>query len=408
MGEWIRVSLGLTMDRTALCHTIRETLTRLPPPYDSHYGVVPPPLLETAIALEDAAPRYEAANAAIARIDAVAAELADPYLVSRVLARNEAVSSSAIEGTNSTLDELLASEENGDEEARSATNQVRSYAAILDTIIPRIRREGDRGFSFELVRSLHRDVMRYDPDYRGVPGDVRTDVVWIGGQGNIAYSTLNPPPPAQVGECLVQTIDYMRNEGMQSMTQGLIVRMALAHAQFEAVHPFRDGNGRVGRLLLPVMMAAAGHVPLYLSPYIELHKAAYYSALKDAQQRLQWAVMIGFMSDAIVGTADELMATRAALARLRNIWLGRRKYRGNSAALRALDLLPHYPIVTITRLAGLLGVSFLQARKAVDQLSSAGILTERTGYSRNRMYAAREALAIINRPFGEDALLPES
>ena len=102
------------------------------------------------------------------------------------------------------------------------------------------------------------------------------------------------------------------------------------------------------------------------------------------------------------------MATRAALARLRNIWLSRRKYRKSSAALLALDLLPHYPIVTISRLASLLGVSFPQAAEAVAQLSSAGILTERTGYTRNRMYSAREALAIINRPFGEEALIPKS
>jgi Fic family protein len=396
------------MHRNELCHAIQETLTRLPSPYEAHYGVVPPPLPETVIALEGAVARYEAANATIARIDAIAAELEDPYLVSRVLVRNEAVSSSAIEGTHSTLDELLSSEESDDEEARSATKQVRSYAILLDALIPTIRQEGDKGFTLELIRALHRGVMRDDPDYKDVPGDIRTRVNWIGGHGDIAYSAWNPPPPVDVVRCLIQTIDYMQNEDMQSMTQGLIVRMALAHAQFEAVHPFRDGNGRVGRLLLPLMMAAAKHVPLYLSPYIETHKPAYYEALKSAQQRLQWHAMVGFMSDAVVGAADELMATRAALARLRNIWLSRRKYRKSSAALLALDLLPHYPIVTISRLASLLGVSFPQAAEAVAQLSSAGILTERTGYTRNRMYSAREALAIINRPFGEEALLPKS
>lgn len=395
------------MRRNELAHAIQETLTRLPSPYEAHYGVVPPPLPETVIALEGAAARYEAANAAIARIDAIATELEDPYLVSRVLARNEAVSSSAIEGTHSTLDELLSSEENDDEETRSATKQVRTYAIVLDALIPRIRQEGDKGFTLELIRALHRDVMRDDPDFKDIPGDLRTRVNWIGGQGDIAYSTWNPPPPADVERCIAQTIDYLQNQGMQSMTQGLITRMALAHAQFEAVHPFRDGNGRVGRLLLPLMMAAAGHVPLYLSPYIETHKPAYYNALKAAQQRLEWPVIVGFMSDAVVGTVEELMATRAALARLREVWLTRRKYRKGSAALRALDLLPHYPIMTVNRLASLLGISYPQAGEAVAQLTSVGVLIERTGYSRNRMYSAREALAIINRPFGEAALLPE-
>ncbi|WOH64344.1 Fic family protein [Bradyrhizobium sp. BWA-3-5] len=84
---------------------------------------------------------------------------------------------------------------------------------------------------------------------------------------------MNPPPPADVPDCLAQTVDYLRNEGMQQMTQGFITRMAIAHTHFEAVHPFRDGNGRVARLLLPLMMAAEKHVPLYLSPYIESKKA---------------------------------------------------------------------------------------------------------------------------------------
>ncbi|WP_264784747.1 Fic family protein, partial [Gluconobacter cerinus] len=100
------------------------------------------------------------------------------------------------------------------------------------------------------------------------------------------YSVYNPPPPAAVPHFLEETLDYMREDGMQMMTQSLITRMALAHTHFEAAHPFRDGNGRVGRLLLPLMMAAEKQVPLYLSPYIELHKQADYAVLKQAQQKL--------------------------------------------------------------------------------------------------------------------------
>ena len=99
------------------------------------------------------------------------------------------------------------------------------------------------------------------------------------------------------------------------------------------------------------MMAADGHVPLYLSPYIEAHKEAYFRSLKDAQRRLDWPSAIGFLSDAIVGTVDELMATRRALEDLRGIWLGRRTFRGGSAARRVLALLPQYPVVTVRRLA---------------------------------------------------------
>lgn len=176
--------------------------------------------------------------------------------------------------------------------------------------------------------------------------------------------------------------------------------MAVAHSHFEAVHPFRDGNGRVGRLLLPLMMAAEGNAPLYLSPYIEANKPAYYAALKASQQRHDWQAMIGFVANAVTGTVSELLATRRALAELAGEWKSRR-------AFRALGLLSDYPMITIGRLASELGVSWAQASAAVGQLVSVGILLERTGYSRNRLFAATEVLALINRPFGEEPVAGE-
>ncbi|SFV17340.1 Fic/DOC family protein [Bradyrhizobium arachidis] len=191
------------------------------------------------------------------------------------------------------------------------------------------------------------------------------------------------------------------------MTQGFITRMAIAHAHFEAVHPFRDGNGRVGRLLLPLMMAAEKHVPLYLSPYIESKKGTYYASLKDAQQRLEWEPVVTFMADAVTGTVEELIRTRTALSELSERWRGRRKFRRGSAAMRALDKLHNYPVVTAKRLGDLLDVTPAQINQGIAQLEEAGILHERTGYARNRVYSAPEVLAVINRPFGEEPVLPE-
>jgi Fic family protein len=390
--------------RDDLAQPIRERLKRLPPPYQAHYGVVPLPPPENAIPLHAVAPRLSAADAALARIDTLAAELKNPYLISRILPRREAVSSSSIEGTNSTLDELLSVEET-DSGLNDAAVQVRDYALALDEFVPRASAEKHKIFTVALVQDLHRAVMAGDTTYRDRPGQLRTVVVWIGG-GNIAYSTYNPTPPENIIACLEQTMDYIRFEGMQQLTQSLIVRMGIAHSHFEAVHPFRDGNGRVGRLLLPLMMAAEDHTPLYLSPYIEKHKDAYYRSLEAAQQRLEWHEPAGFLADAIVGTVDELMVTRDALTALAELWRERRKFRQGSAALRALDILPHYPVLTIKRLAGLLQVSFPAATQAVEQLVEGGMLTERTGYARNRVFVATEALSIINRPFGETPILP--
>lgn len=396
------------MRRQDLCHAVRERLVRLPDPYANHYGVRPLPPPEHAIDVSSVAARYEAATAAMAKVEALAVEVRDPYLISRVLVRREAVASSSIEGTNSTLDELLSAEETEDGVPTSEAKQVRDYALALDKLVPEAQRRGPGIFDSELVCQLHQHVMRDAEDYKDVPGNLRQRVVWIGGGKDIAYSTYNPPPPADVPASLAQTIEYMRAEGLQVMTQGLVTRMAVAHAHFEAVHPYRDGNGRVGRLLLPLLMAADGRVPLYLSPYIEAHKTDYYGALKAAQQRLEWHAIVGYLADAITGTVDELMVTRATLSTLQEIWRQRRSYRSGSASLRALALLPHYPVMTVRRLTGLLDVSFKGASQAMDQLANAGVVVERTGYARNRVFVATEALAVINRPFGSEPILPGS
>lgn len=392
------------MRRADLSHAVRERLKRLPAPYGSHYGVVPLPPPEEAIDLRPLRDEYRAAENAMLRAERLAAQVADPYLVTRVLTRREAVASSAIEGTNSTLDELLAVEET-EGEGRTAARQVRDYALALDRWIPIARERGPSIFRADLVRALHVAVMADDPDYEDVPGELRRIVVWIGGRGNIAYSTYNPAPPDDVAACLEQSLDYMRADGMHAMTQSLITRMAIAHSHFEAVHPFRDGNGRVGRLLLPLMMAADRRVPLYLAPYTEANKQAYYDALKAGQQRLDWLESVGFMARAIVATVDELEATHGALVALTTRWREQHDLRRGSAAARALDVLLSYPVLTVNRLAKQLDVTYAAADRGIARLVEIGILVERTGYKRNRIFAAPALLDVINRPFGAEPIL---
>lgn len=346
----------------------------------------------------------------MARVNTLAAELKDRFVFSRLLTRREAISSSAMEGTNSTLDELLNVEERdaeGDGGAvTDATAQVRDYARALEVVVPRAAKLGPAVFNMDLIEELHRNVMSNDSSYQDKPGDLRTKVVWIGGAGDISHSTYNPTPPADIAETLAQSIDYLQCDRLQAVNQHLVTRMAIAHAHFEAVHPFRDGNGRVGRLLLPLMMAADGQTPLYLSPYIEAYKSDYYDALKTAQQRLDWDPAVTFLSNAITSTVSELDITRSALVQLSEIWKGRQKFRSNSAALRALSILPHYPVVTTKRLMTLLKVSQPVALEATNRLVALGILKERTGYQRNRVFASPEALTVINRPFGAPPVLP--
>lgn len=382
------------MDRNALVGAVRHSLVRLPEPYANCWGVVPAPPPAGPPDLRPVLGRLETAARALERVQTVAAEMHSPYLISRVLPRKEAVSSSAMEGTYSTLDELLSEEEA--EETSERTGQVRDYALALEAVLPEASMAGRAIFTPGLVERLHRDLMKGDPTYEDVPGETRTRVVWIGGSREISRSIFNPPPPTLVKPCLEDALGYMRCEDDQDLSQSLVTRMAVSHAHFEAVHPFRDGNGRVGRLLLPLMMAAEGLVPIYLSPYIEAHKGAYVAALKAAQQRLEWHEIVGFVADAVVGTVDDMLAMRASLDGLRREWATRRKFRQGSAALRGLDVLVNYPVLTVNRLRSLLGISFPSASAAVDQLMEARILAERTGYTRNRVFVAKEVLSIVN------------
>lgn len=395
------------MKREDLTPPVQERLKRYPEPYARHYGVVPLPPPASFIPQDAAGRRHYEAVEAIARPDGLASEKHDPHIISRVLTRQEAISSSAIEGIRTTLDDLLLADETTDEETQGNVAQVCDYAGAIDTFLPRVQTKGPDVFAIDLVQDLHRAVLRRAHSYQDTPGCLRDAVVWIGQGGDIGYSTYNPTPPEDVAPCLEETLAYMRANGSQVADQPLLVRMAVAHAHFEAVHPFRDGNGRVGRLLLPLMMAAEGHVPLYLSAYIEAHKQNYYGALKAAQQRLDWPAIIRFMADAVIGTANELMATRKALSDLEATWRRRRQFRAGSAAAGALHLLPHFPVLTVNRLASLLGTSFPAASNGIEQLIEAKVLVERTGYQRNRIFAAPEALLIAKRPFGEAPLLPD-
>jgi len=395
------------MQRDQLAPALRQRLHRLPPPHAAHYGVVPLPPPEHSLEIGAAAADLAEGNAALGRVRALADSMPNQWLISRILTRHEALSSSALEGTCSTLDEVLTFETTQDQDMSAATRQVRDYALALENLVPQAQHQGPTLFSLDLIAHIHRQVMAQDPHYPDPPGAWRTCVVWIGGGGDIAYSSYTPPPPDHIIPCLADTLAYMQGGGMQMLTQGLITRMAVAHAHFEAVHPFRDGNGRVGRLLLPLMLAAEGEIPLSLSPFIAERKADYYDALKQAQQKLNYAPLIGFIARAITSAVHEAEATCHALVRLTDLWSQRRRFRQDSAARRALDLLRHYPIITVAGLAEALTLSRPAAQTALLQLTEAGIVRERTGQRRNRIFVADEAMSILTRPYGAEPILPE-
>lgn len=393
------------MDRKLLAPAVRDRLKRYPPPDDSHYGVVPPPPTQELITLDEAGPEHNAAMAALGRANALATQHPSHFLLSRVLVRQEAVASADIEGTHSTLDALLEVEETDDADASDADKQVRDYAIALEAALQDVEANGHDAFTIHTIEQLHQSLMRGDSSYvarHGQPGHFRRKQVRIGGR-DFGSSIFNPPPYSDVLGCMADQISYLRADGMQHLNQSIISQMAVAHAHFEAVHPFPDGNGRVGRLLLPLMLRAAGHTPLYLAPYIAAFKPDYYDALRAAQQRLDYQPLIAHLSRAVVSTVEDSEIAVDRLAKLRAAWLTRQKFRQKSAAYRMIEVLAWHPVVTTDTVERLLRISDVAARKAINQLADAGILNERTGKKRYRVFQAREVLEIYNNPSPAEA-----
>lgn len=382
------------------------------PGYENIWFVVPPPLPELVPAGLPAG-IIGAANEILQRRPRADDASDLDRLMAYLFARREAVSSSRMEGTWSTVDNVLAPQgADGEGPGKSAHQSVRGYAAALEYALGKMQRSGIDALTAELVSELHERVMSRDPVFQGIAGRIRSpglpgDVVQIGSPGRKEDSIYNPAPPEHVARCLEGVLAWMRNRtliemGDAGMGMALPVRMAIGHAHFEAVHPFSDGNGRVGRILWPLQMAAAGQLPLYISGYVERNRDGYRAALEEAQKQLRYSAIVGFVAQAIIASHDEEKVSKAAMGDLQDAWLRRTNFRRDASAARALPVLIGMPILTARTLADRLGVSFQAASTALNALAARRVVRERTGQGRNRVFAAEEVIAILSRPFAEE------
>lgn len=345
--------------------------------------------------------RVHEAERALGRLQAVISSSATGFALTRILERQEAVSSSAIEGTHGTLDALLELEES--EEGTPEAHETRGVTFALGRGLQAVRDLSHDAFTPDMVCQMHQALAERISAFNGLPGAVRDEVVWIGGiPQSPAHSTWNPPPPREVMSCLNDSLSYLRDAPVDPSQFSPIVRAAVSHAHFEAVHPFRDGNGRVGRLLMSLLFAAEGLPPLYTSAWIETYKSDYYEALRAAQQQLDYGPMIDVIARAILGTEAEFQKTVAAIETLQATWQEDCGLRKGSTALRTLHYLAAYPVLRARTLEGLLEVSFKSASTGLAKLVEVGILQEKTGYARNRIFVAPDILSVLNRQFGSD------
>lgn len=369
--------------------------------YSGAYALVPPPP-PRSIKSKTILSEVTRAHEALGTLKTSTAKLPNPDLVTRSLDRREAVRSSQIEGTNSDVDELLTYEATGSDEGLPPDVVVTlNYVKALEYGLNKVRGRGPQAMTCDLIKELHGHLMQ-GVDGQRHAGLFRENQNWIG-SFNIYQARFVPPPADCVDQCMRDLELFLqetpREEDMYEVP--IVIRMAIAHAQFETIHPFVDGNGRVGRILLPLMLAAEGYPPVYIAGFLKNNQQMYYDTLAGVQLKEKWSEWIRFFAAAVeesvnesINTANEL---EAILGRWRQMISGLR-LRSDSAVNKLPDLLIGSPVVSARQVETILGVSFPAANNALARLEESGILVRTRGQQRNRTFVAQEVIKLLNSP----------
>jgi len=338
----------------------------------------------------------ERATLALGRLDSISLLLPDPRLFLYAYVRREAVLSSQIEGTQSSLSDLLLFEL--DEVPGVPFDdvvEVSNYIAALEHGMARLR----EGFPLcnRLLREMHAKLMARGRGSEKAPGEFRRSQNWIGGTrpGNAQFV---PPPPQQVEPCMAALESFIHGE---ADTAPVLLKAALAHVQFETIHPFLDGNGRLGRLLIALLLHQGGLLAqplLYLSLYFKQHRAVYYELLDRVRGDGDWEVWVDFFLEGVEQIANGAVQTARRLVALFQQDTQRAQVAGRGAAnvLRALDALRQRPMSSLRQLCEDTGMAFPTASKSMQALMTLGIARELTGQRRNRVFVYDGYLNILN------------
>jgi Fic family protein len=330
-------------------------------------------------------------------LDGTTSSLPDLKLFLYSYVRKEAVLSSQIEGTQSSLSDLLLYE-NAETPGvpLDDVQEVSNYVAALNHGLKRMR----DGFplSLRLIREIHEVLLAKGRGSHAQPGHFRKSQNWIGGSrpGNAAYV---PPPPEYVADCMGQLETFIHQEGT---TLPLLIKAGLVHAQFESIHPFLDGNGRVGRLLITFMLCAEEVLRepvLYLSLFFKKHRRLYYDRLNETRESEGWTAWLDFFLQGVRDTANQAARTAGNIDRLFNADKEKieRFGRGAASALMVYRYAQANPLFSIKNAARAMKVSFPTASAAVDRMIEAGILRESSGKRRGRLFLYESYLNILNR-----------
>ena len=360
---------------------------------------VPPPLPpKPPLQVEQLYGPLEEATLGIGRLRGVGTVLPDDDLFLYTYVRKEALLSAQIEGTQSSLSELLRHENAAlpGVPADADVQEVSNYVAAVGHGLRRMA-EG-LPVSMRLIREMHALLLQHGRGQQAQPGEFRRSQNWIGGSrpGNAHFV---PPPPHLVPELMSDLEKFVHAE---APPLPYLARVGMAHVQFETIHPFLDGNGRLGRLLIPLLLCSKAMLDqplLYLSLYFKARRDEYYALLQRVRTHGDWEAWLRFFLDGVAETAHQAADTATELLKLfdedkrRIETLGR----PSATALRLHQLLQERPLTTTAQASARLGISRPTVAKAIDHLARLGILDEITGARRGRAYVYRAYLSVLER-----------
>jgi len=335
------------------------------------------------------------ADRLVGRLAGEGGRLPNPHILIRPFVRREAVLSSKIEGTQATLGELLAAEAGATvDRSPDDLREVGNYVMALEHGISRLKK---LPICVRLTRELHGKLMTGVRGHQAAPGEFRKIQNWIGRPGStIATASYIPPPPGEVEPCLAAWEKFLHESRLPPL-----VTIALAHYQFEAIHPFLDGNGRVGRLLITLFLIERQILPtplLYLSAFFEASRREYYDGLRGVSERGTWNDWLEYFLLGVGRMSEDALNRATRINGLLSEWQKKVSGESSSNPLRVVELLGANPFITTNGVADRLGIAFTTAQRAIERLERTRIVKVVGDAKRDRVYCATALLEILEEP----------
>jgi Fic family protein len=337
------------------------------------------------------------ADAALSELSGLGGQLPNPHLLISPYIRREAVLSSRIEGTKASLSDLLIDELEETTAKRSDTDDIREVRNYIRALERGIELLPTLPLSLRLIREIHAELMQGVRGEKATPGEFRHSQNWIGPSGSTPSTAAYVPPPVhEMTSALHEWENFLHNKDVIPD----LIQCAMMHVQFETIHPFLDGNGRVGRLLITFFLLERKRLSqplLYLSAYIEAHKSDYYDLLQRVRTHGEWKPWIRFFLKGVAEIATEAGQQAKELHRLREEY--RAILRDKPNALVLLDELFINPYMTVARATKILHKTHPTAKAAISVLEEKDILRETTGRNWGRFYVSKPILDALEKPF---------